>query len=189
MKKEILTHFGSLIVFFSFAVLFKNMFGLDLKAVTNIGLFLGGGILGTILPDLDHVIYVYLLHPQEATSQRIGYTLQNINLPPITRIKQAFELMASTRSERTRLIFHTTHFQLIFWILAFLVISSSGSIFGRGLVLAFSLHLIVDQFLDLEQLDNLNNWFRLLGVELEKEKYVFYWLGNLVALLIFGFVL
>ncbi len=144
--------------------------------------------MGTILPDVDHFIYVYLLHPQELTSQRINYTLTNPAQPIKQKIWSVFELMAATRSERKGLIFHTAHFQVIFWILAFLVISSTASILGRGLVLAFSLHLIIDQMLDLNTLDNLDNWFRQWNVQLEKEKYMFYWLGNLALLLLFGLV-
>ncbi len=161
----------------------------NIQSALNIGLFLLGGLIGTVLPDIDHVIYIYLLHPQELTSQRINYVLANQTQPVKQRVWHVFELMAATRQERKGLIFHTAYFQIIFWVLAFLVVSSSGSILGRGLVLAFSLHLIVDQFLDLMKLENLDNWFRQLNIQLEKEKYLFFWLGNVSILLLFSFVL
>lgn len=177
-------------VFSVLVILVKRYFlPLNLTSALNIGLLLLGGLIGTVLPDVDHFIYVYLLHPQELTSQRVNYTLGNQNLPVKHRVWQAFELMTATREERKGLIFHTVHFQIIFWILTFLVISSSGSILGRGLVLAFSLHLIVDQLLDLMKLDTLDNWFRQWNIQLEKEKYLFYWIGNTAILLLFGLVL
>ena len=182
MKKEILTHVSYLFVYSLVVILIKGWIGFDLDTAKLVGLFLLGGVVGTALPDIDHLIYIYLLRPQDLTSQRVNYLMAK------HEIWQVFELMASTREERRQLIFHTVHFQVIFWILAFLVISSSASVFGAGLVLAFGLHLIVDQLLDLLQLDHLNNWFRAWNIVLEKEKYVFYWLGNVIVLFVLAFV-
>jgi hypothetical protein len=183
VKKEILTHLSYLFVFTVIVVLLKGWIKLDLDNAKIVGLFILGGLLGTALPDIDHLIYVYLLRPQDLTSQRVDYLMAK------HQVWQMFELMASTREERKQLIFHTAHFQIIFWILSFLVISSTGSIFGAGLVLAFSLHLLVDQLLDLLKLDHLTNWFRAVNIEMEKEKYMFYWIGNLIVLFVLTFVI
>ena len=102
---------------------------------------------------------------------------------------KTFGLLAVTRSERKHLVFHTALFQIIFMILTFLVLTSSGSIFGRGLVLAFVLHLLVDQMLDFFELDNFDNWFYQLNVYLAKEKALFYWLAMVFLFLFFGFLL
>lgn len=183
MKKEILTHLAFLLVLIVPVVLIRHYWGLDAGGILLLASFVGGGLLGTVLPDLDHLIYVYFLQPQDLTSQRVNYMVQKRAIWP------TLELLASTRSERKNLIFHTAFFQLIFLVLAFLVVSSSGSIFGRGLVLAFMLHLIVDQLLDLLKIGNLDTWFGQWNIVLEKEKYMFYWLANLFVLLIFAFVL
>jgi len=174
MRKEILTHFGFLLVFIVLVTLLKRWFSLSYWP------FLVGGILGTVLPDLDHLIYVYLLKPQELTSQRVNLMMGKRALWP------TMELLAATRTERRELIFHSFYFQIIFWILAFLVISSSGSLLGRGIVLAFGLHLVVDQLLDLLSLDNLDTWFSQINLVLEKEQYLFYWIANVVVLLVLG---
>lgn len=184
MKKEILIHTAYLLIFSLLVILFKKYFlPLNLNSIFNISLFLLGGAVGTILPDIDHLIYIFFLSPQDLTSQRVNYMLGK------REIWQTLEVLSTTREERRQLIFHTVHFQIIFWILTFLVISSSGSLMGRGLVLAFSLHLIIDQLLDLMKIDNLDNWFRQVSIQLEKEKYMFYWLGNVILLLLFGLVL
>lgn len=136
MKRELALHFGVFVLFAILVILFKRWFDISYWP------FLVGGILGTLLPDIDHLIYVYFLSPQDLTSQRVSYLLNKRD------IGRSLSLLYETRSERKGLIFHSTVFQIIFWILTFLVVTSSGSIFGRGIVLAFSLHLILDQWID-----------------------------------------
>ncbi len=99
--------------------------------------------MGTLLPDLDHILYVYLLRPQEYVSQRFNHMIGQRDL------WGSLSLLAETRNERTKLIFHTALFQVIFLVFAFLVVTSSGSVLGRGIVLAVVLHLIVDEVVDL----------------------------------------
>lgn len=183
MRKEILTHLAYLLGFSVLVIIFRGWFQLDINNATRIGLFLAGGLIGTLLPDIDHLIYVYVLKPQDLTSMRVDYMVKK------REFWSTLELLSLTRDERKTLIFHTAHFQVIFWVLAFLVLSSSASVFGRGLVLAFALHLIVDQLLDLLQLEHLHNWFAKINLTLEKEKYVLYWIANIGILLLLGLVL
>lgn len=147
MKKEILTHI--------LAALFFSLIVIVLKGMLNLSYwpFIPGIILGTILPDIDHIIYVLYLAPQELTSQRVVYGLKR------GEILKTWEILAVTRNERKHLILHTAVFQIVFLILSFLIITSSGSIFGRGLVIAFMLHLVVDETIDLSTIGNLSNWF------------------------------
>jgi len=162
MKKDLALHFGVFVLFAILVILFKRWFDLSYWP------FLVGGLLGTILPDVDHLIYVYFLSPQDLTSQRVSYLLEKKD------VLRSISLLYETRTERKGLIFHSTVFQLIFWILTFLVVSSSGSIFGRGLVLAFSLHLIVDQAIDFN---------------FQKQKPTPYFYLNILILLFFGILL
>lgn len=177
MKKEILTHFFFLVLFFIFISLFRRYFALGYIV------FWLGGVVGTILPDIDHLVYVYFLRPYELTSQRSQYLMAK------KEFLKTFGLLAVTRSERKHLVFHTALFQIIFMTLTFLVLTSTGSIFGRGLVLAFVLHLLVDQMLDFFELDNLNNWFYQLNIFPAKERALFYWLAMVLLFLFFGFLL
>lgn len=115
--------------------------------------------MGTLLPDIDHIIYIYFLNPIELTSQR---ATRLIGLGDYWR---GMELLSDTRTERTKLIFHTAHFQILFLVLSFLIVTSSGNPFGTGLVLAFCLHLLIDQLVDLARIKDLGqNWF----AEIEK---------------------
>ncbi len=135
-----------------------------------------GGIVGLILPDLDHVIYVYFIKPTDLTSQRINYL---VNKKELTR---GVELLYETRVERTGLIFHTIFFQLIFFVLTFWMLSSSGSNFGKGMVLSFILHLSVDQLIDLNDLKSLGNWFTYLPFKLDLRQSKVYWVIMLVLI-------
>ena len=180
MKREFFTHFLFAIPFIIFITLVKGW--LDFRYWQ----FWLGGVLGTILPYADHFIYVYVFAPHELSSQRVAsYVSQK-------RIGSALNLAFATAQERSKLIFHTAYFQLILLVLTFWVVTSSGSLLGRGIVLAFSLHLIIDQLEEYLITKNLNSWFRdfafLQPEGLDKEKTCAYFGINLLALLLFGFL-
>lgn len=172
MKKEILIHFSFLILLFALISLIRRYLNLSYWP------FWVGGLVGTLLPDLDHLLYVFFLKPEDLTSQRVNYMLGKRDL------WGSLNLLAETRSERVKLIFHTSLFQIIFAVLSFWVMTSSGSLFGRGLVLAFLLHLVIDQMVDLRTVGNLFNWFKNFPVTFPQEKERLYWRINILFLLI-----
>jgi hypothetical protein len=176
MKKELARHFFYLII------LFVPIFILKYLNIHNWP-FIIGGIIGTILPDIDHVIYVYYLRPYELTSQRVMFEAKKGNL------WATWDLLSSTRSERTNLILHSVLFQILFTILSFLVITSSGSLFGKGLVLAFLLHLLVDEIWDLKANGNLFSWFKNIPIVLDISQVKYYLYANAAIILVFGFLL
>ena len=175
MKKEIFIHLAFLIPLLIFVSLAKNWLNLSYWP------FWLGGLIGTLLPDLDHLIYIFFLRPQELTSQRATYMLQK------REVGNTLNLLSETRYERTKIIFHTANFQMIFVILSLLVVTSSGSLFGRGLVLAFLLHLIIDQLVDLREMGNLNNWIVGFPISLAGREKLFVGV-NIVILLLFAFI-
>lgn len=186
MKKEILIHSLSILFFILIVIVVRQWFSLSFWPI------IPGIIIGTLLPDIDHLIYVYYLRPYEVTSQRAIYGVQKGELV------KTWELLASTRSERKHLILHTALFQTIFIVLSFLIITSSASILGRGIVIAFMLHLVVDQALDIKQSGSLANWFHnfplLSQIENEvdatnKTRTMVYFFINIAILLILSLVL
>lgn len=176
MKRQLLIYYLSFVIFFLLISLARKWF--DSVFLT----FWIGGIVGAILPDLDHLIYIYYLKPHELTSQRA------MRMVSQGRVLDTFGLLASTRAERTSLIFHTATFQAIFYAFAFFVLSSSNSLFGRGVVLAFLLHLLIDQYLDFRNLGNLSHWFKNINIKLDRNKTVLYWIGAGLLLIVFGFM-
>ncbi len=146
-------------------------------------LFVLGGLIGIVLPDIDHLIYAYFIHPQDLSSQRIDYLVKNKDF------KRSVELLYETRSERRGLIFHSIFFQIIFFIVLFWILSSSGSLLGRGLALSFALHLSVDQLIDLTELKSLENWFTNLPFKLDIKQSKNYLMASSAVLLLMGFVM
>lgn len=133
MKNKVVIYLSFLISFFLFISLYRNW--LDLVYWP----FWLGGLVGIVLPELDHIVYVFFSNPQEATSQRVQFLCKN------KQFKRCARLLLSTRQERIGLIFHTILFRAIFFVLTFWVMTSSTSLFGKGIVLAFCLHLVIDQ--------------------------------------------
>lgn len=177
MKKEIFIHFPFLISFLILVTVVKGWLSISYWP------FWVGGVLGMVFPYLDHILYVFLLRPYELTSQRV------INLVQRKDIKNTLKLLVDTKEERKDLIIHTLFFQVIFAALTFFVITSSNSLLGRGLVLGFFLHLVIDQFKDLQIVGNLDRWFRGFNLSLDKKTGYYLILGGAALLIIFAFVL
>ena len=177
MRREIFLHYSFWFSFFVFVAIAEHYLSLPYWG------FWLGGIIGTILPDVDHIIYFYLVKPVELTSQRFNFLLER------RQIGKMFSLLYGTRSERNELIFHTILFQVIFFVLTFWMLSSSGSLFGKGMVLAFALHLLIDQVIDLTELGSLNNWFKDLPVTLDLAQSKIYWVVATLTTLGMGFLM
>ena len=173
MKRELAIHLFSFFIFFLVLSFLRGWFTLPYAV------FWIGGLIGTILPDLDHLLYALY----ELTSQRTKSLLAR------GQIASTLSLLATTRRERKNLIFHTAWFQILFLVLTFWTLSSSGSLVGRGLVIAFSLHLIIDQIVDMMEINTLENWFWSIPVNLKKEHHVFYLIGGGIILLILAIFL
>jgi hypothetical protein len=176
-KRDLLIHLAYWFSFFVFITLARQYFDLSYWA------FWLGGLFGIILPDIDHLIYVYFVKPQDLSSQRVGYLINK------KEIKRGIYLLYETRSERKELIFHSVFFQIIFLVLTFWVMSSSGSLFGRGLVLSFALHLSIDQVIDLTELKSFDNWLKLSPIIFDSNKAKIYVLVVILLVCFFGFLL
>jgi hypothetical protein len=174
MQRDLFIHYA---FWFAFFVLI-SILG-DKVSLTYWPFWVGGAI-GTILPDIDHLIYIFFLNPHELTSQRINYLIKK------KEVTRARTLLYETKSERRNMIFHSFLFQVIFMILTFLIISSSGSVFVYGIVLAFSLHFLVDQFIDIVDNKNLNNWGQLITGGLDYRKSIIYITGSFILLFVMG---
>ena len=156
-----------------------------LRNITNTSLIaelLIGGIVGTFLPDLDHIVYALFLKPNELTSQRVRKSLAT------WRLREACTLLFRTTSERSGLIFHTVFFQLLFVVFSFFVVTSSGSLLGRGIVLGFLLSIFIDQLLDSMSQRDHSHWLKNMPVSISRSQFQWYlWLQALLILLL-GYV-
>lgn len=168
MQKEIINHFIYFISYFAFLVI-----GNSLYSFFYWPLFIGG-VVGLFICYIDHLLHIFVFNPQELTSQRI------IQLVKEKQYKTALILMYDTNDERKNLVFHTIQFQIIFAILTFWVVSSSGSLFTRGLVLSYFLSLVI------------YNLKKVLKSEIlieDTDKTRIYFSFQILVLFIFGFLL
>jgi hypothetical protein len=133
MKKKIFSRLVITVVWLSIVTLLRWQWRWDL-----IELWLGG-LIGTFFLEIDHLLYV-IAYPDEPTSFRVK------ELIGVNKWKEAVALLAGTVSERGRLTFHSAFFQIIFWVTCFFVLTSTGNLFGAGLVMAAALRLLVWEF-------------------------------------------
>ncbi len=132
-----------------------------------------GGLFGLLMPNLDHLLHVFVFKPQELTSQRVSQLVQN------KQYKEAIILLYDTKNERKDLIFHTVQFQIIFSILTFWVVSSSGNLFARGLVLSYYLCFVIF---------NLKKFVNKELILDNEDSTRIYFAAMVLALFIFGFL-
>jgi hypothetical protein len=168
MKKEIINHFVFWFGYFLFVTIANNLYSFSYWPLYV------GGLVGLFLPYTDHLLHVFVFKPQELTSQRVTMFLKN------KQYKAALTLMHDTSDERKDLIFHTIQFQLIFTVLTFWVITSSGNLFARGLVLSYFLGLVIF---------NLKKFIKKEIILNDVDTTRIYFAGLVLALFIFGFLI
>ncbi len=142
-----------------------------------------GGLIGVVLPDIDHLLHMYLVSPQDPSSMQLESLVKD------KKLWRGVEFLYETRGERKELIFHSIFFQAIFFVLTFWVLSSSSSFLGHGLVLSFALHLAVDQLIDLNETKSLENWFKYLPFKLDYDQSKNYWIATTAVTLLMGFLM
>lgn len=130
IKKELTSHYLVTLAWLVIISLLRWRWNLEL-----IWLWLGG-LVGTMILDLDQVFYALLIYPEE---EALKFWRQR-------RIKALLEYLAETCSQRRKLTFHNALFQVGFLVFSFWVLTSTGGLFGKGLVMAANLHLLKDEF-------------------------------------------
>ena len=158
VRKNYLWYFLVILVLLALTTVLKGWFTLGV-----IPLWIGG-LLGIFLPEADHLIYAYFLRPHEYDSQRMQRMMAH------GQVFQTVQMGTETRSSKQSLIFHTLSFHIVFFLFALFVITSTGSLLGRRLVLGFLVNLLVDQYFDYRALGDLNNWFSQMKMSVTKDQ-------------------
>lgn len=117
-------------------LIFLIIFHWGLKLKLEILLFLAGGILGVYFLDLAELLF------------KISPLGVNLQAEPSGR---------GPRGEPSP--FKNVLFQTIFVPFSLFVLTSSGSLFGAGLVLSIFLAMLLKQWQELRLEGNINNWF------------------------------
>lgn len=72
--------------------------------------------------------------------------------------------------------FRNVLFQTVFVPFSFFVLTSSGSLFGQGLVLSIFLSMLISQWRELSQTGNLYNWFAIIKRNVDQKTQKGYWM-------------
>jgi len=130
------------ISFFSFSLSFLR------SSIGELILWLGGAILGGYFIKLEQLVYVFFIHPNEPLSLEIkGLLKQNPTSLKLcgARRREMWRLLKERVTEQ-KLAFRSALFQLVWLVLAFFTLTSTGSVFGKTLVMAIGLHLLLDEW-------------------------------------------
>jgi len=135
MKRVFFIHFSFLVSFFILLSLVNSWLALSYWPLWL------GALIGSVLPEMDSLVYVFFVNPQELTSQRVIYFLKKRSI--ISVIK----LLVETRFERGILVFHSNTFLITALILGIWLMTSSASYLGKGIVWGMVAHLVVDRLI------------------------------------------
>ncbi|PIP57567.1 hypothetical protein COX03_02380 [Candidatus Woesebacteria bacterium CG22_combo_CG10-13_8_21_14_all_39_10] len=147
MKRVFFIHISFLVSFFILLSLVNSWLALSYWPLWL------GAIIGSVLPEMDSLVYVFFVNPQELTSQRVIYFFKKGN------ILSAIKLLNETSAERDLLVFHSLSFILVSFVLLFWLATSSGSIFGKGIVFAMLTHLLTGDLVKKKY----SVWYSLIG--------------------------
>lgn len=115
-----------------------------------------GAAIGWLMPWLDKIAYIYILHPEAQVSQYVKYQIQK------RQWRQAWASLSVRGQEFDKLTTRGILFQLAWVVLAFFAVTSSAGWFGKALVLAVGARLLLEQwreyFADREKLKQKLLW-------------------------------
>lgn len=139
--------------------------------------------MGTLLPDLDHLFYAFVY--KERSSSFLSFKSYLSQKKYLSALLSLFE----KESKGGVSVFHSFSFQLLFFVLTFWIVTSSSSLFALGLVLSFSLHLLVNQLSDLLERGDLKSWsLGFFKFEVPQDKHLIYWFILVSVFLLFSLV-
>jgi len=177
MKRTLVIQLAFLLAFLLLTALVKHW--IDLPYLP----YLIGGVIGTLLPNVDYFIYHYYLRTPKNPS--VDTIVNDVTSKEIfTNVAEASE-----HAEEKPLILHSAHFLLIFLLFALLIVTSSSSLLGRGIVLGFLAHLLVDMYIDFREKKTIHHWFRKIPYELDARQEKWVMIISFVLLLVFGFLM
>jgi len=124
--------------------------GVLLSLFWELVLWFSGAAVGAYLIKIEQLIYVYFIHPNEILSLDIRELLRQN--PPSLKLREARRRevgrLLRERVAEQKLAFRSALFQIVWLALAFFTFTSTASVFGKSLVMAVGLHLLLDEWED-----------------------------------------
>lgn len=127
---------------FRFSLLFFQ------SVIWDLILWMTGAVLGGYFVKIDQLLYVYFTHPEAPLSLEIKELLKknptSLKLRGARR-REAWNLLSQRVGEQ-KLAFRSALFQAGWTVLAFFTLTSTNVIFGKTMVMAVGLHLLLDEW-------------------------------------------
>jgi len=177
LKRKIEIYSAVLLVWLVAVTLIRWRFTWDL-----IPLWLGG-FFGLAIYGLDHLIYFFWQEPEPSLVEKLR------GLVVARRFKEILAFLVETAPNRTRLVGHSVIFQGVLVVLAFFALSSTASLFGKGMAMGLFLYSLINQGSLLLNKKSLKSWFWQVEIKLSDNGEVFFYLSLVLIFLLFSWML
>ncbi len=175
MKRYVLSHVPMAIVYAGVLFAFKGGW----SNWVGWGWFALGVTTGVLVLFLDRVAFTYSYPGAQISQQFMWYWKQK-------KYGTALSLLDSRRLEQERLVFRSALFMVMWVPLAFFALTSTGGLFGKGVVMGLMLHILADAW-RLQQTEPRRLHIRLFWiikrVISEEERLVFLWVMSTIFVL------
>ena len=141
MKHELTKHLIPLLIIF-IATSIIWLFG-HVAWYNFLILFFGFG-LGSFFLDTDHLIYWFFTHKELEESRIASLAIKKGDY------RSVLTLLEAVHKKHIDLIFHHIIFQLVLVGISLFLFTSTDSIFGKSFLLALNIHLLLDEYVDLQ---------------------------------------
>lgn len=142
---------------------------IDLRLLTGI-------VIGSLLLDIDHWLFIFVVAPNELVSREIRGRLSSGSYAT------ALDYMVAHRRDFRRLPMHSVAFQLCLAVAALYTAVQFPNTLTAGLLTGLFLHSVVDQAGDLNRTGHLHHWFWVTGRETNTSTQKTYYIGALMVL-------
>jgi hypothetical protein len=140
------------------------------------GWWILGVVIGVLMLFIDRISYTYA-YPSEQLSQQFTWYIKE------RQYMTALALLDSRRAEQEKLTFRSALFMVVWVPLAFFALTSTPSLFGKGVVMGLMLHVLTDSW-RLQKMDPQRLHVRLFWiikrVVTPEERQVFLWIITII---------
>lgn len=144
LKKEIFSFLLAVLIYAGLVTLLGGHFYFGFM------LFWVGGIVGILLLYFDPLVSAYLTSTEAPFSQELKQMIGQ------KRFEEALKETFVQHQAQEQPLLHSALFQVALTLLAFYVVTSSGSLFGSGLVMGMVLHLVKEEVGESKNPERLN---------------------------------
>ena len=114
-----------------------NWLPFELSEIGRWVLFAVGAVIGVLILFLDRVVYTYS-YPEEQLSQQFAWFAKN------KKGMSGLVLLDARRDEQNKLTFRSALFMAVWVPLALFSVTSTSSLFGKGVVMGLMFHILMD---------------------------------------------